>query len=117
VLDLGVQGLALGHAVHYLVGSLALALLIRRKLHGIDGWRIVDTIARTLVAGAVTAAVAWLVARWLGETVGISTIAEQVVQVLGAVVAGLAAFVLAATLLRIEEVAMVRRMLVERWRR
>jgi hypothetical protein len=37
--------------------------------------------------------------------------------VLGAVVAGLAAFVLAATLLRIEEVAMVRRMLVERWRR
>jgi hypothetical protein len=32
-------------------------------------------------------------------------------------VAGLAAFVLAATLLRIEEVAMVRRMLVERWRR
>ena len=36
-LDLGVQGLALGHAISYGFGSIALLLLIRRRLRGIDG--------------------------------------------------------------------------------
>jgi putative peptidoglycan lipid II flippase len=117
VLDLGVQGLALGFALEYVFGAAALALIMGRRLHGLEGARILATIARTSLAGLATAAIAWLVARWLGDLVGTSSIAEQAAQVFGAVAAGLAVFVVVATLLRIEEVALVRDQLVSRWRR
>lgn len=117
VLDLGVQGLALGHALSYVVGSLALTILIRRRLHGLGGRRILASVGRTAVAGVATAAVAWLVARGAANAFGTATIAEQGIQVFGAVAAGLAVFVVAATLLRTGEVGMVRRQIAERWRR
>jgi putative peptidoglycan lipid II flippase len=115
--DLGVQGLALGHATSYVFGSIALLLLIRRRLQGIDGARVLGTLGRTLLAGAATAAAAWLVARWLGTTVGTATLPEQSIQVFAAVAAGLVVFIAASTAMRIEEVDAVRRHLVARWRR
>jgi peptidoglycan biosynthesis protein MviN/MurJ (putative lipid II flippase) len=115
-LDLGVQGLALGHAGSYVFASLALGLLVRRRLQGLDGANVVASIGRTTLAGLATAAVAWVVARWLGDALGTSSIAEQAVQVFGAIAAGLATFIALATLLRIEEVAMVRRQVAARWR-
>ncbi len=115
--NLGVQGLALGHAISYGFGSIALLLLIRRRLRGIDGARVLGTVGRTLLAGAATAAAAWLVARWLGTTVGTATLPEQSLQVFSAIAAGLAVFVVASTAMRIEEVDVVRRHLVARWRR
>jgi putative peptidoglycan lipid II flippase len=114
--DLGVQGLALGHAISYGFGSITLLLLIRRRLRGIDGARVLGTVGRTLLAGAATAAAAWLVARWLGTAIGTATLAEQSIQVFSAIAAGLAVFVAASTAMRIEEVDAVRRHLVARWR-
>jgi putative peptidoglycan lipid II flippase len=113
---LGVQGLALGHAISYGFGSITLLLLIRRRLRGIDGARVLGTVGRTLLAGTATAAAAWLVARWLGTAVGTATLAEQSIQVLSAIAAGLLVFVAASTVMRIEEVDAVRRHLVGRWR-
>ena len=115
--DLGVQGLALGHAISYGFGSVALLLLIRRRLRGIDGARVLGTVGRTLLAGAATAATAWLVARWLGTTVGTATLTEQSLQVFTAIASGVAVFVAASTVMRIEEVDAVRRHLAARWRR
>ena len=115
--DLGVQGLALGHAISYAFGSIALLLLIRRRLRGIDGARVLGTVGRTLLAGAATAATAWLVARWLGTTLGTATLTEQTLQVFSAIAAGVVVFVGASTAMRIEEVDAVRRHLVARWRR
>ena len=116
VLDLGIPGLALGHAVSYWFASTVLLLLIRRRIGQIGGRRILASLVRILVAGLATAAVAWLVAegfeRWLGTT----TIAAQAAQVLGAVVAGLAVFIASAAALRIEEVGLVRRQIAARWR-
>lgn len=116
VLDLGVPGLALGHAVSYWFASTVLLLLIRRRIGPIGGRRILASLVRILVAGLATAAVAWLVAegfeRWLGTT----AIATQAAQVLGAVVAGLAVFIASAAALRIEEVGLVRRQIAARWR-
>ena len=114
--DLGVQGLALGHAASYVVGSLALVVLMRRRLGGLDGRRVLEGIARTIAAGAATAGASWLVARVLADAFGTATLGTQTIQVLGAVVAGLVVFLTAATLLRIEEVAMVRRQLLARFR-
>jgi putative peptidoglycan lipid II flippase len=116
-LDLGVQGLALGHAISYGFGSVALLLLIRRRLRGIDGARVLGTVGRTLLAGAATAATAWLVARWLGTTIGTATLTDQSLQVFTAIASGLVVFVAASTVMRIEEVDAVRRHLVARWLR
>jgi putative peptidoglycan lipid II flippase len=115
--DLGVQGLALGHAISYAFGSVALLVLIRRRLRGIDGARVLGTLGRTLVAGGATAASAWLVARWLGSSIGTATLPVQSVQVFSAVAAGLVVFVAASTALRIEEIDAVRRHIIARWRR
>lgn len=116
-LDLGVQGLALGHAGSYAFASLALLLLIRRRLQRVDGARMAASFGRTLLAGGLTAGAAWLVARWAGNTFGVEHLGEQVVQVLSAVAAGFVVFVVAAVTLRIEEVDMARRQLVGRLRR
>jgi len=116
VLDLGVPGLALGHAVSYWFASTVLLLLIRRRIGPIGGRRILASLVRILVAGLATAAVAWLVAEGFERWLGTRTIATQAAQVLGAVVAGLAVFVASAAALRIEEVGLVRRQIAARWR-
>jgi len=64
---------------------------------------------------ALTAAAAWLVARLAGEVLGTETFIEQSVQVLGAVIVGLVVYVAAASILHIDEVAMVRRQVVRRF--
>lgn len=114
--DLGVQGLALGHATAYAFASLALLVLIRRRIGGVDGARVLGSVGRTLFAGLTTAGAAWAVARWLGDAVGVTSLGEQALQVISAVGVGLLVFLLVATLLRIEEVQMVRRHLASRWR-
>jgi putative peptidoglycan lipid II flippase len=116
VLDLGVPGLALGHAVSYVFASIALLLVVRARIGGVDGRAIVRSLGRVLVAGLATAAAAWLVARGIGEWLGTTTIGAQVTQVLTAVTAGLAVFLASAAALRIEEVTMVRRQVTARWR-
>jgi putative peptidoglycan lipid II flippase len=92
--------------------STALFLLIRRRIGGMGGRRILASMVRVLVAGLATAATAWVVAeafdRWLGTT----SLGTQAVQVFGAVAAGLAVFIASAAALRIEEVDMVRRQLL-----
>lgn len=110
--DLGVQGLALGHAASYVFASMALAVLVRRRVGRLGLRSIADGVGRTLIAGGATAGVAWVVARLLADALGTTSILEQTIQVVGAVGAGLVVFVVAATLLRIEEVAAVRRRLV-----
>jgi putative peptidoglycan lipid II flippase len=117
VFDLGVQGLALGHATSYAFGSLALLVLMRRRVGGLGGRRLLEGIGRTALAGAATAGAAWAVARWLASTLGTATLLEQTAQVLAAIAVGVGVYVAAATLLRIDEVAMVRRQLAGRFRR
>jgi putative peptidoglycan lipid II flippase len=116
-LGMGVRGLALGHATAYTFGSIALVVMIRRRLGGIDGRRIVSGLSRTFLAGGITAAVAWAVARAIGGWVGTETLGGQATQVLGAVAAGILAFVAAALMLRVDEVDVVRRQVAARWHR
>jgi putative peptidoglycan lipid II flippase len=116
-LDLGVQGLALGHAGSYAFATVILLYLIRRRLGRVDGARIGASLGRTLLASAGSAGAAWLVARGIGDAVGVATLGGQTVQVLSAVAAGVVVFVIGAVLLRIEEVDMVRRQLAGRFRR
>ena len=117
VFDMGIPGLALGHATSYVFASTALFLLIRRRIGRMGGRRILASVVRVVVAGVATAATAWVVAEAFDAWLGTTSLGTQAVQVLGAVAAGLAVFVASAAALRIEEVDMVRRQLVAGWRR
>jgi putative peptidoglycan lipid II flippase len=116
-LDLGVRGLALGHATSYAFASIVLFLRVRAKVGGLRGERIWSSIGRGALAGLATAGAAWLVAEIFERWLGTSTIGAQTVQLASAVAAGLAVFLASAVALRIEEVDMVRRQIAERWRR
>jgi putative peptidoglycan lipid II flippase len=117
VLDLGVRGLALGHAASYVFASIVLFLRVRAKVGGLGGERIWTSIGRALIAGLASASAAWLVAEAMERWLGTATIGAQAMQVASAVVAGLAVFLASAVALRIEEVDMVRRQVAGRWRR
>jgi putative peptidoglycan lipid II flippase len=116
-LGMGVRGLALGHATAYTFGSIALLALIRRRLGGIDGRRILSGLSRTFLAGVVTAGVAWVASEAIGRWVGTSTLGGQAAQVLGAVAAGILAFLVTALMVRVDEVDVERRQFVARWHR
>ena len=115
--DMGIPGLALGHATSYVFASTALFLLIRRRIGGIGGRRISATLVRVLVAGVATAAAAWVAAEAFDAWLGTTSLGTQAVQVLGAVAAGLLVFVASAAALRIEEVDMVRKQVAAGLRR
>ncbi len=116
-LNLGVPGLALGHAVGYAVAAVLLLLLIRRRLGRVDGRALASVVSRTTLAAVVTGVVAWAVARGIGSTLGTATLASQLVQVGAAVAAGVLAFFLSALMLRIREVDALISQLTARWRR
>lgn len=56
-------GLALAISVSNLLEAVLLYLLLRRKMHGVDGYRLVDGLWRMAVAGAILWAVSWLTRR------------------------------------------------------
>ncbi len=116
-LDLGVPGLALGHATAYTLGAGILAVILRRRLGGLHGRRVAATVARVLAAAAATASTAWAVARGLDAALGTATLLAQAAQVLGAIAAGLLVFAAAALMLRIEEAQLVREAVRSRTRR
>ena len=114
---LGVRGLALGHAVAYTFAAVVAAVILRRRVGGLEGASIARGMTRIVIAAALTAAAAWGTAHVLGDVVGTATFLEQVVQVGGGVLVGLVTFVAAALVLRIEEFELVKRTLTARLRR
>lgn len=117
VFDLGVRGLALGHATSYVFASVVALAVLRRRLDGLEGASIGASIARTLLAGGATALAAWGTAELIGGWLGTAGVVAQSVQVFAAVGVGLAVFLVAALIFRIEEVDTVRQQLTARWRR
>jgi len=115
--DLGVRGLALGHATSYVFASIVLFVRVRSRIGGMGDERIGRSVVRVAACGLATAGVAWLVARGMGAWLGTATLATQAAQVAAAVTAGIAVFLASAVALRIEEVDLVRRQMTARWRR
>jgi putative peptidoglycan lipid II flippase len=115
-LDLGLRGMALAHAASYVAGSAALFLLLRARLGAIGGRAIARTAAKAFVAAAVAASAALgVVAAWPLPSGGSLTVAAA--RVGAAILAGMLVFLLAALILRVEEIDDLRTALLRRWRR
>jgi putative peptidoglycan lipid II flippase len=117
VFDLGVPGLALGHAVSYAFGSTVLFWMLRGRLSGADGRRIASTTGRTITASACMAVVVLAVAEGLDAALDLERAGARLVQVAAAVGAGVLVFGLTAVIFRVREVDEVRNALLARFRR
>lgn len=63
VREMGYVGLGLGTSLTALLNGTVLLLLLRRRLGGLDGWRLAGVFARVLAAAAVMGLAAWGVDR------------------------------------------------------
>ena len=107
---LRVQGLALAHSFCYLVGAAMAGVMLSRRIGGLDTARTAAALARAAAASAVAAVAMLLAVEAVTSVMGPGG-ERALAQLTAGAVAGGAAFVLAARVLRIEELDTLRRML------
>ena len=108
-----VVGMAAGYALSYVVGASLLALLLSRRLGGLDGRRVARTLVRTVIAGGIAALAAYGVEAIVRTALG-GALTGAVVAVVAAVAAGAVLYVVSARSMRIAEVATVTAMVRSR---
>jgi len=96
--SLGYRGLALGTALTALLNALALMLILRSRLGGINGRRLGSVLAKQAAAGGLMAAAAWIVERQLTFAFPTNDLLSQLVRVGVSIVAALAVLVVASRL-------------------
>ncbi len=112
-----VPGLALGHATSYAFATAVCLILLRRRLGGIDGRRVVRTVVRVIPASVAAAGAAFLASEGVQSLLGSDAgTAGQLVQVGAAVGAGLLVFVASTLIFRIEEADEVKDAVLRRFR-
>lgn len=110
-------GLALAYSATSAVNMLALFWLLRVKLHGIDGRRLLISFMKAAAASAVMAVAVWWVAEFLGRRLNLDSLAGRTLQVGAGILVGVVVYVLAVVALRMEEVRTVRELFLRRRRR
>jgi putative peptidoglycan lipid II flippase len=108
-----IAGIVIGTVAGTIVMCVAQGWILRTELGGIEGGRLLSTLLRMLVAGAMLAAVSWFSWSALDDLVGRS-LAGQAVSVLAAITAGSAAYAAAVWVLRVPEARQIQRLLVSR---
>ncbi len=112
---LGIAGPVLGTVIASASMSLGQALILRRRLHGIEGRTTLVAILKILIGAVVLAGVTVLVWKGLDALLGRSLLA-QVLTVGVALGTGIAAYTLIVLALRLEEAHQIRRLLAGAYR-
>jgi putative peptidoglycan lipid II flippase len=111
---LKVEGLALGHATAYTFAAVVAGMILRRRLHGLEGRRLSRGLAKIGVGGLFAAGAAILVSRTVAGTLGTSSFGLQLLQVIGAVTAGMLAYLAVAVVSRMEELTLLKQLVLDR---
>ena len=111
---LRVQGLAAGHAIAYLFAVVAQGAILSRRIHGLDGKRLARSGTRIALAAALMGVVVWMSARLLREVLDPQAITGQILAVGIPVALGVAAYLGACILFRVEELEHVRGLVTRR---
>ncbi|HWC43846.1 MAG TPA: murein biosynthesis integral membrane protein MurJ [Actinomycetota bacterium] len=101
-----IPGLALGHATSYTVGSALLLYVMSRRIGGLGGRTILAAVGRMAAAGLIMFGVTVLVARAAGALVD-PGFGRDLVTVVAGVAAGAATYLVAARLLRVQEIGLL----------
>jgi putative peptidoglycan lipid II flippase len=114
---LGYRGLALGTSITALLNATVQLWLLRREIHGLEGSRIAASTLRVVAAAAIMGAVTWSTHIGLLHAVPGGSFVLQASRLFVTISVSLAALVAAAQMLRIQEFAEARDLLVGRFRR
>lgn len=105
---LGVEGLALGHAASYLFGVLVQAIVLSRRIGGLELPRVLRGVVRMAAAGAAMGGLVWLVATTLEDALAPAGSAGQAVGLIVPLLVGVASYLGFAYVLKVEELTQVR---------
>lgn len=114
---LGHGGLALAYSVAGIVNLLGLLIILRQKIGGIDGKRILASFLKTLLVSLVMGVSAFLGARLAEVFVGATTKLGQLVQVGVGVGVGVLVFAALVLLLKMEEGELAKSLFLRRWQK
>jgi putative peptidoglycan lipid II flippase len=103
VRHIGYLGLAIGTSIASLLNAAVLLHLLRRRLHGLDGPRLVSVVLRALAASGVMALTAYVAESAITSLVPGSTLLAQLARVGVPIGVALAVFALVARALRLSE--------------
>lgn len=101
--SMGVVGLALGQSIAYTFALGVSAIVLRRRLSGLDGRSTLIPILKIIVAGAASGAAAYAASHLVAESLGVAAIDAQLAQVIAGIAAGVAVFLAVAAALRVRE--------------
>ena len=100
---MGFRGLALGTSIAALADGATLLLLLRRRLHGIEGERLAMVFIKVTAAACVMALCAWGIDHVLTTAMPGRQILLSAIRLAAAIGGGLAALAVSAKLLRVDE--------------
>ena len=111
---IGVKGLALGHALSYMLGVFLQSRALKRRIGDLDGARISRSLAKISLAAGLMGAVVWLLSEGLERWLRPDSFPEQTLALAIPVLFGAAVYGGLALLLGVEELRLVRRIVTRR---
>ena len=117
VRTMGFRGLALGTSIAALANALVLLALLRHRLGGLEGKRILATGSKMVVASAAMGFAVHATHGWLLGILPETDLASRAIQVFGSIGVGLGVLALGARLLRVAEWDRAREQLLRRFTR
>ncbi len=106
-----VSGLALGNTTAYLVGVIWVGLVLRKRLGGLDGRRIFNSMYKIFLASAVMGVACWGTAELVEKFIGVENFGGQLLQVTLAIAVSVLVYLAAALLFKSEEMHTLRGLL------
>ena len=111
---IGVKGLALGHALSYMLGVFLQSRALRRRIGTLDGTRVARSLGKITVAATGMGLLVWLCSEGMQRAFEPDGFLEQTFTLGIPVVLGAVAYGGFAVLLGVEEVSFVKRILTRR---
>jgi len=106
-----VSGLALGNSTAYLVGAVAVWILLRKRFGGLDGRKIARSLFRICLASAVMGGACYGTARLISSLVNVNSFPGELLQVTSAILVAAGVYLAAVTLMGSEEMGALKRLL------
>ncbi len=107
-----VSALALGNTTAYLIGALAVWLVLRSRLGALDGRRIALSIGKISCASAFMGVCCYFTARIVEKTLGVERLGGQLVQVFGSILVGAIVYIVVVSILKSEEMDSLKRLIL-----
>lgn len=106
-----IAGLALGNTSAYLVGSIWVLAILKKRLGTIDEKRVARSISKIIIASTAMGASCWGTAFLVEKTLGTQSLVAQLLQVFLPIIISLLVYLGASVLLKCEEMDALKRLI------